>query len=255
LGAKALAGRRILVTRPREQAERLATAIEAAGGEALRHPTVEIAPPADVGALARTLERLGECDLAIFVSPTAVLKGVGAVAAWPARVEVAAVGPGTGAALGQAGFTKVLAPRAGADSETLLAEPELRDLRGRRVILFRGAGGRDALAKELAARGAEVRHAECYRRVRPQADLSLLAGRWRESGVDAVTAFSAGALENLFELLAPAAHTLVAAAPLFASHERIAEHAHRRGVREVIVAGPGDDEMLRALLAYFGGGK
>ena len=243
------------MTRPREQAERLAAAIEAAGGEALRHPTVEIAPPEDGGALASVLRRLGECDLAIFVSPTAVREGLRAAGAWPARVSVAAVGPGTAAALAREGFTRVLAPSSGADSDALLAAPELRSLRGRRVIIFRGAGGRDALAKELAARGAEVLHAECYRRVRPQADLAPLAARWRDPGIDAVTAFSTGALDNLFELLAPAAHALVVATPLFASHERIAEHARRRGVGEIILAGPGDDDMLSALLAYFGGRK
>ena len=247
-----LTGRSVVVTRPREQAERLAHAIEAAGGQALRYPTVEIAPPEDPHGLARVLARVGECNLAIFVSPTAVLEGLKAAGPWPEHVAVAAVGPGTKSALQQRGFAKVLAPSSGADGDALLAEPELRDLRGRRVLLFRGEGGRDQFARELAARGAEVSHAECYRRVRPQADLAPLAARWGREGVDAATVFSAGALENLFALLPPHVHGLVAATPLFASHERIAAHARRRGVADVFVCGPGDDEMLAGLLAYFG---
>jgi uroporphyrinogen-III synthase len=229
--------------------------LEAAGGEALRYPTIEIAPPEDADALLRAVAFLGQCDLAIFVSPTAVREGLRAAGTWPAHVDVAAVGPGTQAALAQQGFANVLAPRSGADSEALLAEPALHNLQGRRVLVFRGAGGRELLAGELAARGAEVRHAECYRRVRPATDLGALAERWSGSGVDAVTVFSAGALENLFELLPREAHALVTATPLFASHARIAEHARRRGVREIVVSGPGDDDLLSALLAYFGGRK
>ena len=245
----------MLVTRPRGQAERLARTIEAAGGEALRHPTVEIAAPEDPAALGRALDLVGECDLAIFVSPTAVQEGLRAMSTWPAHVAVAAIGPGTKSSLVERGFTNVLAPRAGADGDALLAEPGLRDLARRRVVLFHGAGGRDLLAKELSSRGADVRHAVCYRRVKPEADFAPLAARWRSRGIDAVTAFSSGALENLFELLPPAAHSLVIATPLFASHERIAEHARRRGVASVFVSGPGDDEMLDGLLAYFVGRK
>ena len=255
MSAKPLAGRRILVTRPREQAERLAAGIEAAGGEALRHPTVEITPPEDAEALARALARLDGCELAIFVSPAAVQEGLRSVPAWPAGVGVAAVGPGTKAALARKGFASVLAPQSGADSEALLAEPRLQRLQGRRVLIFHGAGGRELLADALAARGAEVCHAVCYRRIKPNADLAPLAARWARSGLDAVTVFSSGALDNLFDLLPPAAHALVVAVPLFASHPRIGEHARRRGVREVIVSGPSDDDMLSELLAYFGSRK
>ena len=212
-------------------------------------------PPEDLGALSRALAALGQCDLAIFVSPTAVEEGLRSVPAWPGHVGVAAVGPGTKAALARRGFASVLAPASGADSEALLAEPQLRELQGRRVLIFRGAGGRELLTERLAARGAEVSDAVCYRRVKPQTDLAALAARWARSGLDAVTVFSSGALENLFDLLPPAAHGLVAATPVFASHARIAERARRRGVREVLVCGPGDDDMLAGLLAYFGGRK
>lgn len=255
MSAEPLAGRRILITRPREQAEALVGAIEAVGGEALRQPMIEIAPPRDAAALERALRALPACHLAIFASPTAVREGLKAVGAWPAQVRVAAVGPGTRAALEERGVEPVIAPRSGADSDALLAEPELQDLRGRRILLFRGEAGRDSLPRQLATRGAEVIHAECYRRAKVRADLGALVARWQGSGVDAVTAFSAGALENLFELLPADAHRLVCATPLFASHERIAGYARRRGVAEVLVAGPGGNEMLVGLLAYFGGGK
>jgi uroporphyrinogen-III synthase len=55
-------------------------------------------------------------------------------------------------------------------------------------------------------------------------------------------------LANLFELVDPA---LLRTTPLFVPHPRIAEDARARGVREVLVAGPADEHMLDALVAYF----
>lgn len=230
--AKALAGRVVLVTRPREQATGLARAIEAAGGRAEIFPAIEIEdlPPPPL------LERLADFDLAIFVSPTAVAKAMGHLGHLPTRA--AAVGAGTRRELERHGVRDVMAPASGADSEALLAE--LDDVAGKRILILRGEGGRALLGDTLRARGATVQYAECYRRVRPQRTWS---GR-----ADAITVSSAEGLANLFEMADAA---LLRATPLFVPHERIAESARRRGVREVVVAGPSDEEMAASLMAYF----
>lgn len=243
-----------MLTRPREQAARLAALIEAAGGAALRYPAIEIAPAENSAALARTLEDLARFDIAIFVSPTAVreaLKLVRQRGAWPAQLRPAAVGPGTRSELERHGFNAVLAPEAGADSEALLAVPQLAELRGRHVVIFRGAGGRDLLAESLATRGAQVTYAECYRRARPQTDFARLVAEWERHGVDAVTAFSAAALGNLFEMLPAPWRTRLEGTPLFVPHARIAAQAASFGALRVRIAGPGDEEMLAGLVAYF----
>jgi uroporphyrinogen-III synthase len=255
LSSEPLAGRHILVTRPREQAAGLAVLIHAAGGEALLYPTIEIAPPQDRAALERVIAELASYDLAIFVSPTAVREGLKHVARWPAGLRAAAVGPGTKAELERRGVQQVLAPACGADSEALLREHALGALDGRRALIFRGEGGRESLADGLVARGAKVSYAECYRRARPRADFSSLATRWQSGGVDAVTAFSATAVSNLVELLPLSARELLSGTPLFATHPRIAQAAARLGARNVTLAGPGKSEMLAGLVAYFGRGK
>lgn len=238
-----LGGRGVLVTRPAAVAAPLAERIERAGGRAIVFPAIEIA------ALPRpaALDRLADFALAIFVSPTAVERALAMVGRWPGALPVAAVGEGTRRALERSGIGGVLAPREGADSEALLALPELARYCGARVLIVRGAGGRELLAQSLAERGCEVELAECYRRMPPTADPRPLLAAWADAKVHAVTVFSREALDNLTAIVGEAR---LRETPLFVSHERIAEHAARRGLR-AIVAGPGDDAMVERLVGYF----
>src|SRR6185295_12379471 len=94
----------------------------------------------------------------------------------------------------------VIAPQSGADSEALLAAPELADVTGKRVLIVRGEGGRALLGNMLAARGATVNYAECYRRVRPVADAAPLIADWQRGLIHAVTVSSAEGLDNLLAM-------------------------------------------------------
>jgi uroporphyrinogen-III synthase len=231
-----LAGRGVLVTRPRGLAQGLARRIEAAGGRAIIFPTIEIVPLPHAGPMPRY-------DLVVFVSPTAVVQG----ARWiDAGEKVLALGAGTAHEIMKS-RKDVTFPASGADSEALLALPELADVAGRRVLIVRGEGGRALLGETLLLRGAKVDHAECYRRVRPRADAAPLLADW----VDAVTVNSGEALSNLLELLGERGRRALADTPLFVPHPRIAEQASAAGAREVLVAGAGDDEMVARLVAYF----
>ena len=247
-----LAGRTVLVTRPAPQAAALAQAIETAGGAAFVFPALAIeAMPAD--ALQAPLARLREADLAIFVSPSAAQFGMTAIRAGgglsPATV-VFAVGPGTARALAALGVGPVVTPD-GQDSEALLALPQLAEVAGKRVVIVRGAGGRPLLADTLAARGAEVRFLECYRRVLPRADAAPLLARWQAGGIDAVTVTSAETLHNLAALLGEAGAPLLLHTPLFAPHEKIAAAARHFGVAHVIATAGGDAGLVDGLINWF----
>jgi len=246
LNARSLEGRGIVVTRPAGQADALAALIEAQGGRALRFPAIEIEDLPNW-----RLPDLSGADVAVFVSPTAVQKAFAKLGAWPQGVRAAGVGRGTRRELERHGLREVLAPEAGADSEALLALPEMHDVAGRRVVIFRGEGGREQLGETLAARGAQVETAECYRRVRPQADSGPLLEAWERNQVHAVTVSSTEGLDNLVELLGEAGRPHLALTPLFAAHERIAQHARQLGIHEVLVGGPGDAELVERLVAYF----
>ena len=192
---------------------------------------------------------LEQYDVAIFISPTAVECALDRMGNLPPQLQVAAVGGGTRAALQARGIDEVVAPQEGADSEALLALPEMLSVAGKRILVIRGEGGRELLADTLAARGAQVDYFECYRRSVPQADTGPLRSAWERREVDAVTVFSVEALDNLLVLLG---RERLAAVPLFVSHARIAERAKEAGIPEVIVTPPRDDEMADALMAYFG---
>jgi uroporphyrinogen-III synthase len=240
LAADSLQGRAILVTRPRAQAQRLARLIEGAGGRAELFPAIEIAdvpPPAALG-------RLHEFDLAIFVSPTAVAKAMPQVRAWPPALRVAAVGSGTRRELEKHRIADVIAPESGADSEALLATPGLGDVAGKRIAILRGDGGRALLADTFVERGAQVEYITCYRRLAPRPP----AHAWKPGELAAVTVSSSQGLDNLFEVLD---RELLRSTPMFVPHARIAERARARAVREVVLAGHSDEEMLDRLVAYF----
>jgi len=239
-----LAGRGIVVTRPRALAPGLAARIEGAGGRAFLFPAIEI----EDLPLPGVLQRAESFDLAIFVSPTAVDTAAHAVRRWP---RVAAVGAGTRQALEQRGISPVLAPHGEADSEALLALRELQQMAGRRVLIVRGEGGRALLGDALTARGAQIEYAECYRRVRPTADAAPLLASWASDRIHAVTVNSGEALDNLVALLGDAGREPLRGTPLFVSHDRVASAAARLGVRQAIVAGPADEQMLQRLVAYF----
>lgn len=198
-----LAGIGVLVTRPVEQAEQLVQLIEAAGGRAIRFPTLAIAPPTDPTALGALLDRLAQFDLAIFISPTAVEQALRRLhergQKLPAGMTIAAIGAGSAAALAAHGIV-ALAPKERFDSEGLLALPRLRQVKGQRVVIFRGEGGRALLGDTLRARGAQVVYAECYRRVRPATDAAALQDRWRRGEIDVVSITSIAALDNLYAM-------------------------------------------------------
>ena len=248
-----LADKGIVVTRPAHQAQPLARSIEAAGGRPVLFPVIEIRDVEDLGAFTRVVDRLDEFDLAVFISPNAAERAIGMILgrrALPPQLKLAAIGAGGARALAARGITGVIAPQGRSDSEALLELPKVAG--ARRVAIFRGVGGREHLGEALAARGAAVEYAECYRRGRPDLDPRPLIEAWARREVDAVTVTSSEGLRNLFEMTGAAGLEPLRSTPLFVPHPRIAAGARALEVRNVVVTGPGDDGLLTGLVAYFG---
>jgi uroporphyrinogen-III synthase len=254
--AAPLDGATVVVTRPLAQSRALAERIAAAGGVPWIFPAFEIADPPHAAELRARLARLGDYDLAVFVSPTAVERGLRLVPdppGWPAALRPAAVGAGTARALARHGIGAPIVPDGPRfDSEALLALPALADLGGRRVLLFRGEGGRELIARTLAARGATVEHAVCYRRALPRLDAQPLLAALAAGTVAAVIVTSAEALRNLLELAGPAGRATLLGAPLVTIHERIAAEARRLGAARVAVSAAGDEALVAAVVALRG---
>lgn len=249
-----LAGRTVVVTRPRHQAGALARMIEAAGGRAVIFPLLEIALADDPEPLQAAIAGLDRYDFAFFISPNAVAFSVPAIAArgpWPAKLRAAAVGEGSAQALRELGIADVIVPSERFDSEALLAMPALApaELRGRRAVIFRGDGGRELLADTLRERGATVDCVTCYRRLPPTGGAAVLHELWNKGRLDAITLSSSEGLRHLLALLDADGRARLAATPIFAPHARIVANAGELGLT-VIETAPADAGLLAGLCAY-----
>jgi uroporphyrinogen-III synthase len=249
-----LAGRGVVITRPAGESQRLAALIRAAGGEPLLYPALDIQDAPDVRALDGVIDRLDAVDLAIFISPSAVDKAMTRITArraLPATLRCAAIGPGGAQALQRFGVNDVITPQRGDgryDSESLLALPFLQDVRGLRVVIFRGDGGRELLGATLAARGAVVEQVTCYRRGKPTFDVLPLMRAWERDVIAAVVVTSSEGLRNFFEHIGAAGQARLKRTPIVVPHPRIAAAARELGLVRVVEAASGDDLLVQAVV-------
>jgi uroporphyrinogen III methyltransferase/synthase len=167
-----LFGRRIVVTRARDQASELVARLAALGAATVEVPAIEIAEPADGGAaLAAAVDRLagGAYDWLVLTSPNgarrllAALRRAGRDARALGGVRLAAIGPGTAEALAAANLVPDLVPPRFV-AESLVEElPAAPAGVGGSVLLARAAVARDVLPIGLAAKGWAVDVVEAYR--------------------------------------------------------------------------------------------
>lgn len=241
-----LKGVRVLVTRPAHQADALVHLIEAEGGEAIRLPTIEIAPPTDPGALDAVLKRWADFHLVIFVSPNAVRAALPRLRAFgmPPTLPCAAVGQGTQQALRAEGFENVLAPSTSFDSEALLELLPTASVAGKNILIVRGTGGRALLGETLGARGARVSHAESYRRLPPRQPDRTALMRLRRDEIDIINITSVEGLQNLYALVTPAERGRLLATPILVVGERQARTGRDLGFTSVQVAARASDTAI-----------
>ncbi|MFQ5935056.1 MAG: uroporphyrinogen-III synthase [Acidiferrobacterales bacterium] len=254
--AQNLAQLRVLVTRPAHQAGRLVKLIEAEGGTAVEFPTIEISPPRDRLTLQRLIDRLDSFEIAIFVSPNAVREAMALISErrsiLPQALILAAIGRATARELERFGVAATVVPSEKFDSESLLASPQLQAIEDKHIIIFRGEGGRELLGQTLAARGAAVEYADCYRRTMPRTDATPLLDRWQRGLIDIVTATSVQGLENLFIMLGESGRALLLKTPIVVISERMAQTCRELGFAHApAVADEASDEgIVQAIKAW-----
>ena len=217
--ARPLFGKRVLVTRPRDQAAEMVALLESSGAEAIEAPMIRIAPPEDFGPLDAACAAVHEYDWIMFASANAVDVFVKRLLATPfdlralKDVNLCAVGAATAERLRELGLKVDFVPaeyRAEALVEGLAAS---RDISGVRVLLPRADIGREVVAEELRRHGADVTEVVAYRTVivdperegEPDIYRMLLDRR-----IDVVTFTSPSSVRNLVRVLGaePAADLL-----------------------------------------------
>lgn len=250
-----LAGLNVLVTRPSHQADAFCAMIEGAGGRAIRFPVLEILDPEDSKGLLALIDALHTFDIAVFISPNAVNKAMNMIHArreFPSDLKVAAIGQKSAQELRRFGHPADICPQARFDSEALLELPEMQSVAGKRVIIFRGDGGREMLGDTLKARGAEVEYANAYRRGRPKADAGPIMYLWSRGELDVITVTSTEGLRNLFDMVGKLGQMWLRRTPLLVGSERMLVTAEELGFKQPpeVAADPSDEAMFEALLRW-----
>ncbi|HXC38669.1 MAG TPA: uroporphyrinogen-III synthase [Burkholderiales bacterium] len=254
---------RVLVTRPANEARRWVDELRRRGLDAQALPLIEIAPVAGGAAIALAWGQLDRFRAAMFVSGNAVRhffgqKPVGAH--WPAQTRAWSPGAGTRDALRAAGVdaTLVDAPPPEAaqfDSETLWQQVAGQVAAGDRVLIVRGgdaqgtSSGRDWLADQLVAAGAQVEFVVAYRRQPPRLSQEQLAQAKQATGTnDCVWLFSSSQAIAHLQGLLPGHDWALARA--VATHPRIAKAARAAGFGVVCESRPSMDAVVAALESF-----
>jgi uroporphyrinogen-III synthase len=243
-----LNGLGVLITRPVNQARRLAQAIQAAGGEPLLYPTIEITDTDNPRAAKQILASLGNFDWAIFISANAVEKTFSllAPATWPENISAATIGAATATALQERGVKSIFSPAEHFDSEALLALPEFQSIKNKRMVIFRGQGGRETLKQTLTDRGAEVVYCETYRRVQPASPNNQLALWAEQKKIHAIDVMSGESLANLLTM-AGDSDIAIKQAALITHHPRVREMARTAGFAQILLCASGNEALITVL--------
>ncbi len=232
-----LKGRRIVVTRAREQAHELSAPLAKLGATTIELPTIRIAQLADTRELDNAIGRLHEFDWAIFTSVNGVryfwdrLAAIKRGASVFEGIQIAAIGSATAAALRERGIHPDYVP------DEFVAErvaEGLGDVRGQRILLPRAEIAREALPEMLATVGAQVAEIATYRTLPGQPDAAAQSAL--ERGVDAITFTSSSTVRNFMPLangLAAALSSDVLVACIGPITARAAEEC---GLRVTVVA-------------------
>jgi uroporphyrinogen III methyltransferase/synthase len=214
-----LFGRRVLVTRPREQAGELVERLESTGADVVEAPMIRILPPDDYGPLDDACRRVGAFQWVVFPSVNAVEAFITRLLRTPrdlralAGVKLCAIGSSTSERLARHGLKVDVVPAEYRSEAIVRAVAEAGDVRGLKVLLPHTDIGRELIADELRKLGAEVTEVVAYRTVAAEPGREGEPDIYRmllERRIDVVTFTSASGVRNFVRVLGaePAADLL-----------------------------------------------
>jgi uroporphyrinogen III methyltransferase/synthase len=197
-----LFGRRMVVTRTREQASQLSEQLRERGAEVLEIPTIKIQPPDDRAQLIDALQGLGEYDWLIFTSPNGVtvffdyfFKAYDDIRAL-GNLRLAAVGPATAAKLRELHLRVDVMPDQYVGKKIGAALREYESVDNLRILIARAQVADPDLPKHLEELGGIVDDIPVYKTVPEIEDRDGAAARLAEAGADWITFTSSSTVEN-----------------------------------------------------------
>ena len=242
----------VVITRPSHQTSEIKSLVNEHQGHPIEFPLLEIQSKSQNETFQHTVLKLEDYDWAIFISSNAVQFGMPAVKhafhSLPESIKFAAIGPSTQKALKLFDVHDVLIPEENFDSEGLLATSEMNDIQNKKIVIFRGEGGRETLAETLRARGAEVTYAECYVRTFPQTNLDLLKAFSEKIHISAILITSSEACKEFVRLSRQKNMDFLKDILFIVNHPRMVNVLERESFMTFSSDEPSDQSMMKKLL-------
>lgn len=204
-----LFGKRIVVTRTRQQAGALTSKLRELGADAYELPTIRIEPPTDERTFIEAVVHAHQYDWLVFTSPNGVTAffekffEIRNDAREIGGVRIAAIGPATAAKVKEYRFTVDLQPKEFVAEAVVKAFEEQGSIENQTFLLARAEQARDVLPDELTKLGAIVDIAAVYRTVPETNDVTGGIERFRNEGADLITFTSSSTAENFMALKLP----------------------------------------------------
>lgn len=203
-----LFGKRVVVTRARNQASEVSAKLRALGAEPIEIPTIALEPLDDYSAADAAIDQLARYNWIVFTSANAVEFFMDRLFHSPhdlrdLQAKICAIGPATGAVLAALHLKVDLIPES-AVAESIVKAFERYDVEGKRVLIPRAASARELVPDALRSRGAIVDVVDVYRNVVPQEARTLAEAVFnREQQPDWVIFSSSSTVKNLLAMTAP----------------------------------------------------
>lgn len=253
-----LFGKRILVTRTREQASELVRLLEEQGAECVEGATIALEPPDSWEPLDQELARLDSYQWLVFTSINAIsfffarlfARGLDSRALRGPKIAV--VGTATAESLKKYGISADLIPEE-FTGDGLAASLVAQGVEGSRVLFPRAKKAREALPEILRQHGAEVSIVPVYQNVRPR-DYEMVRGELAQGAIDMVTFTSSSTVRNFLDMLDPDRDTLLAGVKVAAIGPVTTETAEKAGLGvDVQPATYTIPALVESILAYYTG--
>ena len=201
-----LLGRRIVITRARQQASDLVRMLTEAGAQCIQCPTIRVVPPSDWNPVDRAIDALGAYDWIVFTSVNGVdyffrrLFEQGMDARALGSVKTASIGPATADRLRSWGLVSDIIPKS-YRAESVVEAFSAMPVAGKKVLLPRAREARSVLPVELTRMGAAVDEVTVYETRQAESDAVDLVDRLTAGTVDMVTFTSSSTVKNFHRLL------------------------------------------------------
>lgn len=245
----------VWVTRPESQIEIIESELAALGCDVILQPMLKIEAIEETPTIRSQFMNIDAFDVVIAISRNAAEAGLAQLDQYwplgqytisgPLGVTWVAIGPVTAEVMKSQGL-EVEMPEGQFDSEGALKLKSLQNVAGKKILIWRGVGGRETLAQTLRERGAEVVYSELYQRLVPEYN----EAQWQQTfsknplllvssgqGLEAIASQQPKISENVRGIIAP-------------SH-RVAELAKSLGFKRIYIADSAQDsDMLVAVKSW-----